>query len=166
MHGPVFYRVDQRIDELKRRLRSSTPVPDAEVTIVLHCVDIEGYQLPAQRLKLWPSDEEDFSGDIGAEAICQALDTFVQTHFQGSMVRDDIFSYPAMVVDLDLEVIEPKEQTKNDNLDEIAEDRSSRRDKAYRTRYSNASRQRSKRSPGKAAQPGGVRQRRNKRWNW
>ena len=162
----MFYRVDQRIDELKRRLRSSEPVPEAEVTIVLHCVDAEGYQLPARRLKLWPSDEEDFSSDTDAEALCRALDTFVQTHFQGSVVCDDIFSYPAMVVDLDLEVIEPKDQRKNDNLEEIAEDRSSRRAEAHRTRHSNASRQRSKRSPGKAAQPGGVRQRRNKRWNW
>ena len=162
----MFYRVDQRIDELKQRLRSSKPVPEAEVTIVLHCVDAEGYQLPPRRLKLWPSDEEDFSCDTAAEAICQALDTFVQTHFQGSVVRDDIFSYPAMVVDLDLEVIEPKDPRNNDNQDELAEDRSSRRAKAYRTRYSDARRQRSKHSPGKSIQHGGVRQRRNKRWNW
>ena len=162
----MFYRVDQRIDELKQRLRSSKPVPEAEVTIVLHCVDAEGYQLPPRRLKLWPSDEEDFSGETEAEAICQALDTFVQTHFQGSVVRDDIFSYPAVVVDLELEVIEPKDPKNNDNQDELAEDRSSRRTKEYRTRSSNARRRMSKRSPGKAAQPGGVRQRRNRRWSW
>ncbi len=162
----MFYRVDQRIDELKQRLRSSKPVPEAEVTIVLHCVDAEGYQLSPRRLKLWPPDQVNLSGDTGAEAICQALDTFVQTHFQGSVVRDDIFSYPAMVVDLDLEVIEPVDEGNNDAQDESTEERSLRRGKTYHTRYSNASRQRSKRSPGKSIQHGGVRQRRNKRWNW
>ena len=58
------------------------------------------------------------------------------------------------------------DQRNNDNHDEFVEDKSDRRTDAYRTRRSNVSRQRSRRSPSKAAQPGGVRQRRNKHWSW
>lgn len=162
----MFYRVDQRIDDIKRRLRSSKPAPEAAVTIVLHCVDVEGYQLSPRRLKLWPPDEEDFSAATGAEAICQALDSFVQTNFQGSVVRDDIIGYPAMVVDLAIEVAESIDERSSDDQEEFAEERISRRAGAYRTRYSNTGRQRSKGSPDKATPHGGIRQRRNKRWNW